>query len=290
MGTQWQYKPTNEAYKSGGLLLALLIETRAKGGNLLLNVGPKPDGELPLEQEERLREIALWMFVNGECIHGVRPWIITNEKEIWFTRNRSTGTLYAIVKLPPEDRWKYGEWKEFVLRSARATARTTVAVLSQSDQVLEYSPDVVPRTTWRQAADGLHIRAMRAQRLYNDRKWPNPVVLKLTHVEAALDPPRLDTARVRWDDAGALVCEGNLLSLGDAATLETGADYRDITGMDLTERLGPWNACPGPTRNTTGPFSVRLVGLDRGRQYEVRAWVKHPLLTLYGRELTARAP
>ncbi|MGC4051737.1 MAG: alpha-L-fucosidase [Paludibaculum sp.] len=44
-----------------------MVETRAKGGNLLLNVGPKPDGELPIEQEERLREVALWMQVNQEC-------------------------------------------------------------------------------------------------------------------------------------------------------------------------------------------------------------------------------
>jgi len=71
MGTAWQYQPQNESYKSGGQVINLLIETRAKGGNLLMNVGPKPDGELPIEQEERLREVALWMFVNGDAIYGV---------------------------------------------------------------------------------------------------------------------------------------------------------------------------------------------------------------------------
>jgi len=74
MGAAWQYKPTHEAYKSGPELIDLLIETRAKGGNLLLNVGPKPDGDLPIEQEDRLREMALWSFANGEAIQGVRPW------------------------------------------------------------------------------------------------------------------------------------------------------------------------------------------------------------------------
>ena len=58
MGTQWAYKPTNEVYKTGTRLLEILIETRAKGGNQLLNVGPKPNGELPSEQEANLREIA----------------------------------------------------------------------------------------------------------------------------------------------------------------------------------------------------------------------------------------
>ena len=98
MGTEWPYKPTNETYKSGIDLISTLIETRAKGGNLLLNVGPKPDGELAIEHEDRLREIALWMFVNSECIYGVRPWIITNENEIWFTKKKDENTLYAILK------------------------------------------------------------------------------------------------------------------------------------------------------------------------------------------------
>ena len=52
MGTAWQYQPQNEHYKSGGELIRLLIQTRAKGGNFLLNVGPKPNGELPIEEEE----------------------------------------------------------------------------------------------------------------------------------------------------------------------------------------------------------------------------------------------
>ena len=79
MGTAWQYQPQNEVYKTGGQVIDILVETRAKGGNLLLNIGPKPDGELAIEQEERLREVALWMQVNQECIYGVRPWVITVE-------------------------------------------------------------------------------------------------------------------------------------------------------------------------------------------------------------------
>ena len=43
MGTAWQYQPTNETYKSGRELIEMLAETRAKGGNLLLNVGPKAE-------------------------------------------------------------------------------------------------------------------------------------------------------------------------------------------------------------------------------------------------------
>ena len=172
MGTQWQYKPTNETYKSGRQLIMTLVETRAKGGNLLLNVGPKPDGELPIEQEDRLREIALWMTVNHEAIYAVRPWVITNEGDVWFTKRKDASTVYAVVG---GDRWKYGEWRDVTLRSLSATDKTQISVLGQNDRVLEYRPDVVPKTTWKQDQGGLHIRAMHAQRLYNNREWPNPV-------------------------------------------------------------------------------------------------------------------
>src|SRR5581483_8435376 len=90
MGDGWQYQSMLENYKSAEQLIRPLIEIRAKGGNLLLNVGPTPDGELPIEQEERLRELAPWMFANGEAIYNARPWTVPNEGGIWFTKNRNS--------------------------------------------------------------------------------------------------------------------------------------------------------------------------------------------------------
>jgi alpha-L-fucosidase len=289
MGTQWQYKPTNDNYKSGGQLISLLIETRAKGGNLLLNVGPKPDGELPIEQEERLREIALWMMINQESIYGVRPWVITNEGDLWFTKQKDADTLYVIVKTP--QRWPYGEWRDLVLKSVRATPETTISVLGQNDRVLEYQPDVIPKSTFRQDATGLHLRAMHAQRIYNDRKWPNPVVLKLTHVKPALQPPRAETTKVTWDAAAGVVrAEGSLLTLGDSTSLDVGFEYRDITGLDLTERNGPWTAGPLRAQTKAGAFTGTISGLAPRHIYEVRAVVKHPLISLYGQDVRLDVP
>lgn len=283
MGTQWQYKPTNEAYKSGGQLIGTLIETRAKGGNLLLNVGPKPDGELPIEQEERLREIALWMFINREMIYGVRPWVVTNENDYWFTKKKDEDTLYVAVK--QKERWKYGEWKDIVLKSVRATPRTQASILSQNDRVLEYRPEVTPKTTFRQEAGGLHIRAMRAQRIYNDRKWPNPVVIKLTHVQPAFKPPKVDTGEARWDAAArSATLQGVIKDLGDATALEAGFEYRSITGLDIQERNVPWTATAMARQAAAGSYTAS-VKLAPGT-YEVRAVVKHPLLTFYGPEKT----
>ena len=288
MGTEWPWKATNEDYKSGTQLIDTLIETRAKGGNLLLNIGPKPDGEIAIEQESRLREIALWNFVNGEAIKNVRPWIITNENNIWFTKNGST--VYAfLTKMSP---WKLGDPKTVTLRSVKSTPATQVSVLGQSDTVVEYRPDVVPKTKWQQDSDGLRITAYRAQRLYTDRRWPDPIVLKITHVEPGLAPPEVVTVSAQWDaQAGAELLVGRLVDLGKAAQVEVGFQYREKKGgTDLSEKTEAWSDLPAAPQSAPGEFRYRLTGVTAGRTYEYRARVRHPLITLYGEEKSFRRP
>lgn len=281
MGTQWQFKPSNEDYKSGTELILTLVETRAKGGNLLLNIGPKPDGTIAPEQEGRLREIGLWMFINGESIYGVRPWVVTNEKNIWFTRKKGENTVYAIVT---GDRWPLGEWKTLTLHSVKSTAATQVSVLGQNDKVLEYRSEVVPKTTWKQDAQGLHVTAMRAQRIYNDRRWPNPVVLKITNVEAGMTPPEVLTSSATVNGTVAAL-QGDLRSLGKAESVEVGFQYRRRKGLtDLYEKNEPWTESGYVARSAAGSFTIPVKDLQAGAQYDYRAVVKHPLITLYGAE------
>ena len=290
MGTEWPWKPTNEIYKSGTELIEILIETRAKGGNLLLNIGPRPDGEIPIEQESRLREIALWNFVNGEAIKHVRPWIITNENNVWFTRHKESRTVYAfLTKMEP---WKLADSKTVTLRSVRATPQTRISVLGQSDEVVEYRPDVKPKTTWSQDTDGLHITAYRAQRLYTDRRWPNPVVLKMTNVEPGLTPPEVLTGEAAWEPAAArAILRGRLANLGNVEKVEVGFQYRPKRdGTDLSEKIEPWIDLPLDGRTSPGEFSFALSGLEPNRAYEYRAVVRHPLITMCGQEKTFHAP
>ena len=181
LGTQWQFKPTNEVYKSGLDLIEMLINIRAKGGNLLLNIGPEPSGIIPMEQERILRELGLWMFVNSEAIHGIRPWPVIREGKIWITRDREEDTAYLF--LTGEDPWPLGQRREFSLRHVGATADTSISVLGQNSQVVEYNPEINPESRFEQIGDYLHFSVVRAQRLYNNRAWGNPIVVKLTNVE-----------------------------------------------------------------------------------------------------------
>ena len=182
MGTQWQYKPTNESYKTGTELIEKLIEIRAKGGNFLMNVGPKPNGEIPIEQGERLREIALWMYVNSEGIRNVRPVpTIIKDGDMWFTKGKDDNTAYVFITGQKD--WFKGFRRNFLLKNMKATKNTSVSVLGQNDLVVEYWPENTPTSHFVQRKDLLEISISRAQRLYNDKVWPNPIVAKVTNVE-----------------------------------------------------------------------------------------------------------
>jgi alpha-L-fucosidase len=281
MGTAWQYQPQNEQYKTGGQVIDILVETRAKGGNLLLNIGPKPDGELPIEQEERLREVALWMQVNQECIYNVRPWVITNEQNIWYTKAKNEDTLYAIVKQQP--RWVRGQWRDFVLKSVQATPQSVVSVLGQNGRVLEYRPEVNPQPALKQESDGLHIHAMFTHRLQDNSRWPNPIVLKITNVKPAFTPPKLETKNGKFDAATKTASlTGTLQDLGKAPSLEVGFEFRSIVGLDASDRSIPWQQGPSATLAAPGDFTLKVPDLNPDGVYEYRAYVKHPLLTIYG--------
>lgn len=70
MNNHWGWNRADKAWKSSGDLIAMLVDIVSKGGNLLLNVGPKPDGTFPQEAIDRLKAMGKWMSVNGEAIYG----------------------------------------------------------------------------------------------------------------------------------------------------------------------------------------------------------------------------
>lgn len=188
LGDQWQYRGANEQYKSGSEVIQLLIESRAKGGNLLLNVGPTPSGILPDEQEAILRELGLWLFVNQEAIYRVRPWKIQQEGDVWFTRAKDDSAVYAF--LTNQQPWPLGERREFTLTNVELTENSEVSVLGHGGQVLEYEPTADPAVRAVRQDDGVVLSVMRAQRMYNDRKWSHPIVVRITH-------PKLTTSTER---------------------------------------------------------------------------------------------
>ena len=69
MNGMWGYKVADQNYKSTAELIRLLVRTAAKGANLLLNVGPQPNGELPATALARMKEMGEWLEQNGQAIY-----------------------------------------------------------------------------------------------------------------------------------------------------------------------------------------------------------------------------
>jgi alpha-L-fucosidase len=104
MGRSYGYNRAENInhYRSSGDLVHELIDVVARGGNLLLNVGPTADGRIPVIMQQRLRDMGAWLRINGESIYGTRPWkdgsgfdVDDEETEVRFTRKGND--LYALL-------------------------------------------------------------------------------------------------------------------------------------------------------------------------------------------------
>ena len=87
MNGMWGYKVIDQNYKSVETLIQYLVTAAGKGANLLLNVGPQPNGELPAAAVERLKAMGEWLSQNGETIYATeagdikpQPWGVTTRK------------------------------------------------------------------------------------------------------------------------------------------------------------------------------------------------------------------
>jgi alpha-L-fucosidase len=165
---QWSYLP-GAVVRPSTEIIENLVHIRARGGNLLLNVGPRPDGRIASADEDLLRDLGLWMMLYGEAVRGVRPWITTNEGDVWFTTKRAEGTVYALASLENNTR-------TLLLKSVAATPATKVTLLSQEGEL-----------PFEQTPAGLKISVRRTQ------------TIRLVKAKPAADRPETsDIQRLAW--------------------------------------------------------------------------------------------
>ncbi len=159
----------NLDYKSGAEIIAQLIDIVSKGGNLLLNVGPKADGSIPDGDRKILEELATWMEVNGEAIHGSKCWRyfaegptrtgsgqfqdgkVTHYTSRDFRFTAAGGAVYAMCLKCPED----GAFTVVSLAECVDHDLPVFQGIIEKVSILGYDGQL----TWHQDTEGLHVSA-----------------------------------------------------------------------------------------------------------------------------------
>lgn len=102
LSNDWGWVP-NAKFKSPETVIASLIEIVAKGGCLLLGVGPTPEGIIEEEVVERLQKVGTWLDVNGEAIYNTRITTDYRSGNTWFTTSKDQKKIHALYALRDGD-------------------------------------------------------------------------------------------------------------------------------------------------------------------------------------------
>ncbi|GMA07621.1 alpha-L-fucosidase [Tetragenococcus halophilus subsp. flandriensis] len=95
LAKNWGYVP-NDEYKSFVEILSSVVQVVSLGGNIILGVGPKPDGTLPKEAQNIMSQLGDWLQIYGEGIYETRPYQDFTQKDWFFTWKKNN--IYAFHK------------------------------------------------------------------------------------------------------------------------------------------------------------------------------------------------
>ena len=160
MGASYGYNRNEDAwdYNSSQSLVLQLIDKVSRGGNFLLDIGPDAHGKIPPIMQERLLQIGAWMNINSEAIYNTVRWKTSSQwsdgnrnykpahrqdpvlkitvdpdpgyavKEVFYTYNPTTNSLYAILPKYPSD-------KKMVLKNIQLPEASVVTFLSTKENL-----------------------------------------------------------------------------------------------------------------------------------------------------------
>ena len=145
MNRTWGYNIEDQDYKSTKTLIHLLVRAAGKNANLLMNVGPQPNGELPATAVLRMKEMGEWMAQYGETIYGTRGGDV--EPHVWGVSTRKGNRLFIHV-LDYQDKALYLPLKTKVKKAIRFVDGTLIAFSQDKEGVLLKFPEVPTETDY----------------------------------------------------------------------------------------------------------------------------------------------
>ncbi len=101
MNNSWGYQPNDTNYKTSNQLIRVLVDCISMGGNLLLDIGPKPDGTIPQEQIDILKDLGRWTNKHKSAIYGTRAGIPFGHFNGYTALSKDSTILYLYVDNKP---------------------------------------------------------------------------------------------------------------------------------------------------------------------------------------------
>jgi len=99
----WGYQENDNNYKTPLQIIDLFVDTLSKGGNLLLNISPKPDGTIPEKQENILKELGKWTKKHQSAIYSTQKGIPYEHYYCPSTLNKEKNILYLYIRDKPKN-------------------------------------------------------------------------------------------------------------------------------------------------------------------------------------------
>jgi len=157
--TSWGYsrRTPDEKYMTTNELVDYLADIVSKGGNLLINIGPRADGTIPEVMQDRLLGIGSWLKVNGEAIYETKPWSLygegptTEEIGSWNNQDGEYGFKAGDIRFTRKGNVLYAillEWpgREITISSLKGIKINKLSMLGSDEEI-----------KWQQKEEGLTV-------------------------------------------------------------------------------------------------------------------------------------
>ena len=205
MGYSYGYNREEDAwdYNSAQSLVLQLIDKVSRGGNFLLDIGPDEHGKIPPIMQERLLQMGEWLKINGEAIYNTTRWKVHSQwsegnreykdrsgdmllkitidpdpgyavKEVFYTYNANTNSLYAVLP-------KYPGNRKIILKNIQLTNGTIISFLSTKEML-----------QWQQI--GENVEVMLPEYNPNTIKAPYAYVIKIDNYGKFVAKPKVNVA------------------------------------------------------------------------------------------------
>ena len=139
MNGMWGYRIEDQNYKSTKTLIQLLVRAAGKNANLLMNIGPQPNGELPAVAVQRMKEMGEWMAQYGETIYGTRAGDVVPHP--WGVSTRKGNRLFIHI-LDLQDNRLYLPLKTKIKKAIRYLDKTPVAFTQGKEGAFLKLPEI----------------------------------------------------------------------------------------------------------------------------------------------------